>query len=185
MDKEISLTVKLITRDFYQYITVYLLRKWYTWIVIVMAASVICTAILKGPSKVQLFSWVFVLAIIIMIVLILVQGKKLKNNKKQTEEKRYSFSREQIVLESASVNVTMRWSMITHYILRKRTIYLFVSEIEAHIIPLESLAIEDRHRLKQLIRLHVHKQRMSGIAIVFISLAVFLVGVGILQALSR
>ncbi|BBH22447.1 hypothetical protein Back11_37920 [Paenibacillus baekrokdamisoli] len=190
--RDISVEVKLTSKDLVQFNFGYLFRKsamaillTVTFIILVSWISIISN---QGYFSVPGVVWFWLLFMILIPIVTYRSAKKSYNNKFIQETKSYEFSEEGIRLASESMSALIKWNDLRQVITTKNAMYFFITDRSAQILPLRCVTEAQKNSLLSLIKEKVvHKKKRFGVLVlimIFIYLMIFLVTVGVFQYIS-
>ncbi|MFC5472289.1 YcxB family protein [Cohnella suwonensis] len=187
--KEFTVTVKLTREDIMQMNLSYLARQGYIWIFAVL--FILATTRIAVDFAAREFSGYTPMAIFVFIMMIVLIYSLLSGSKKSfeskfvQEERRYTFSENDIYMESESTTQRLLWSDLVRALTLPKFVVLFLAHNSVHLIPTRAMSPEQVQAIKQAIKDKVRKDKKSGLRRFLIRtaiyLVVFLVTVGIVQ----
>ena len=187
MNNQVIIKTKISSRDIFIFQFSYLIRQWYSWIILyfslISIVNIITRLVASRLSEVPPMSWFFSFMILIFFLSIFIGSKRSAKNKFILEEKTYTISEEYLFLESESTTQKILWKDFSKYVLTKRFVYLFVANNSAHFIPISELSNEEKQFIIQNVKSKVKKHKNGCLFAILIFLIIFVVTVGIIQFL--
>ncbi|MFC5405852.1 YcxB family protein [Cohnella soli] len=187
-NQSFTITVKLTPQDLMQMNISYLTRQWNIWL---FAVLFIFATLRIGVDISSLeFSGYTPMAIIVFVTMIAMIygvfiGSKKSFDKFAQEERTYTFSEDDVYMESESTTQRVRWSDMVRGLCLPKYIMMFHSHNAIHLIPARSLTPEQYESIKITIKNKVKKPKQSGakrfLKWTAIYLIIFLVAVGVTQ----